>query len=140
MCSSDLQAKAMVVLPRRPSSPRTTRPRSPFDLFNLDDPFSDPFFADPFGSIGERAEVQVKSESVTLNAKPLPPNAPSGFSGAIGTFTMAVDAKPKSVQAGDPITVTATISGRGSFDRMNGPVLTDDRGWHKYPPDRKSVV
>ena len=31
-------AKAVVVLPRRPSAPRTTRPRSPFDLFNLDDP------------------------------------------------------------------------------------------------------
>src|SRR5947209_1473769 len=96
-----VQAKAMVMLPRRPSSPRTTRPRSPFDLFNLDDPFSDPFFADPFGSMGERTEVPVRSEAATLDVKPLPPNAPPGFSGAIGNFTMAVDAKPKNVQAGD---------------------------------------
>src|SRR5256885_8375495 len=40
-----------------------------------------------------------------------------------GNFAMTVDAKPKTVQVGDPITVTSTISGRGNFDRMNGPAL-----------------
>src|ERR1700737_3680224 len=130
-------AKAAVVLPRRPSAPRTTRPRSPFDLFNLDDPFSDPFFSDPFGSMGERTELPIRSEIATLNVKPLPPNAPPNFSGAIGNFTMAVDAKPKTVQVGDPITVTSTINGRGNFDRMNGPALEDERGWHKYPPSSR---
>jgi len=130
-------AKAVVVLPRRPSAPRTTRPRSPFDLFNLDDPFSDPFFSDPFGSMGERTELPIQSETATLNVKPLPPNAPPNFSGAIGNFTMTADAKPKTVQVGDPITVTSTITGRGNFDRMNGPGLEDERGWHKYPPSSK---
>jgi hypothetical protein len=38
---------------------------------------------------------------------------------------------------GDPITVTSTITGRGNFDRMNGPALEDERGWHKYPPSSK---
>jgi hypothetical protein len=132
-----VEAKAMIVVPRRPTAPRTTRPRSPFDLFNMDDPFSDPFFSDPFGSMGERSEISIKSESVTLDVKPLPPNAPANFSGAVGNFAMTVDAKPKNVQVGDPITVTATISGRGNFDRMTGPVLEDERGWHKYPPSSK---
>src|SRR5438045_4638171 len=122
-----VQAKAVVVLPRRPSAPRTTRPRSPFDLFNLDDPFSDPFFADPFGSMGERTELPIKSQAVTLDVKPLPPNPPPNFSGAIGNFTMTADAKPKTVQVGDPITVTSTIAGRGNFDRMNGPALEDEQ-------------
>src|SRR5438874_9242624 len=132
-----VQAKAVVVLPRRPSAPRTTRPRSPFDLFNLDDPFSDPFFSDPFGGMGERTELPIQSETATLNVKPLPPNAPPNFSGAIGNFTMTADARPKTVQVGDPITVTSTITGRGNFDRMNGPALEDERGWHKYPPSSK---
>ncbi len=132
-----VQAKMVVVLPRRPSGPRINRPRSPFDLFNLDDPFSDPFFSDPFGNFGERTELPIRSETVALNVKPLPANAPPNFSGAIGNFTMAVDAKPKTVQVGDPITVTATISGRGNFDRMTGPTLEDERAWHKYPPSSK---
>src|SRR5438270_1555669 len=55
-------AKAIVVLPRRPSTNPRTRPRTPFDLFNMDDPFSDPFFADPFGSMGERTELPRSEE------------------------------------------------------------------------------
>jgi len=129
-----VKAKAQVLTPRRPSSPRS---RSPFDLFNLDDPFSDPFFSDPFGELGERREIEINSEPVAFEVKPLPQNAPANFSGAIGNFTMTTDAKPKSVQVGDPITVTTTISGRGNFDRVNAPGIEDEHGWHKYPPSSK---
>src|SRR6266487_3221681 len=129
-------AKAQVIVPRARSAPRS-RGRSPFDLFDLDDPFSDPFFSNPFAQMGERREVEIKSEPVALEVKPLPPNAPPSFSGAIGNFAMATDAKPKSVQAGDPITVTTSIAGRGNFDRVNAPVVEDERGWHKYPPSSK---
>ncbi len=131
-----VKAKAQVVVPRRQSAPRS-RPRSPFDLFDQDDPFSDPFFSNPFAQLGERREVEIKSEPVALEVKPLPPNAPPSFSGAIGNFTMTTDAKPKTVQAGDPITVTTTISGRGNFDRVNAPLIEDEHGWHKYPPSSK---
>ena len=126
-------AKMMVAVRPR-SSPRS---RSPFDIFNMDDPFSDPFFADPFGRTGERRDVPIVSEAAPLEVKPLPPGAPANFSGAVGNFNMTVNANPKSVQLGDPITVTSTISGRGNFDRVNGPLLEDERGWHKYPPSSK---
>src|SRR5205814_8278545 len=129
-----VKAKAQVLTPRAPG---TRRSRSPFDLFNLDDPFSDPFFSDPFGQFGERREVEIKSDPVAFEVKPLPPNAPANFSGAIGNFTMTTEAKPKSVQVGDPITVTSTISGRGNFDRVNALALEDEHGWHKYPPSSK---
>jgi hypothetical protein len=131
-----VKAKVQVVIPRRQSAPRT-RGRSPFDLLDQDDPFSDPFFSNPFSQFGERREVEIKSEPVALEVKPLPPNAPASFSGAIGNFTMTTEAKPKTVQVGDPITVTNTISGRGNFDRVNAPVIEDERGWHKYPPSSK---
>jgi hypothetical protein len=131
-----VETKVRVTVPREQTSPRA-RPHSPFDIFNMDDPFNDPFFNDPFGTFGERMIISVKSEPVTLDVKPLPPNAPRNFSGAIGNFTMTTEAKPTTVQIGDPITVTSTISGRGNFDRMNGPNLEDERGWHKYPPSSK---
>src|SRR6266487_862233 len=131
-----VKAKAQVVVPRRQSPPRA-RGRSPFDLFDQDDPFSDPFFSNPFAQLGERREVEIKSEPVALEVKPLPPHAPTSFSGAIGNFTMTNEAKPKTVQVGDPITVTSAISGRGNFDRVNAPAIEDERGWHKYPPSSK---
>src|SRR5215468_8539891 len=129
-----VKAKAQVVVPRRRNAPRG---RSPFDLFDQDDPFSDPFFSNPFAQFGERRDIEISSDPVALEVKPLPSNAPPSFSGAIGSFTMTNDAKPKSVQVGDPITVTTTISGRGNFDRVNDPLLEDERGWHKYPPSSK---
>jgi BatD DUF11 like domain len=115
-----------VVLVSQPSPSR----RIPNDIFDMDNAFEQLFST-------QQVNVTLNSKPVELNVRPLPPNAPPNFSGAIGTFTMTADAKPKTVQVGDPITVTSTISGRGNFDRMNGPALEDERGWHKYPPSSK---
>jgi hypothetical protein len=123
-------AKAIVQIPQRGGS----RPRSPFDIFGMDDPFSDPFFNDPFAGRGEQREVKFSSETTTIEVKPLPANAPPNFSGAVGNFTLATDVKPKNAQIGDPLTVTASISGRGNFDRVTAPTLENERGWHTYPP------
>jgi oxygen tolerance protein BatD len=107
-------------------------PSLPRDL--LDDPFFNNFFNDPAFAPSIPKEVKLQSDPATVEVKPLPPNAPADFSGAVGTFTMKVDAKPKTAQVGDPITVTATIIGRGNFDRVTAPVLSDENGWHTYPP------
>jgi hypothetical protein len=105
---------------------------------DIRNPFDDPFFRDPFELLqGRPAKVSLKSEPITLDIKSLPPNPPASFSGAVGHFGMNVEAKPKTLQVGDPITLTSTISGRGNFDRMIAPSLEDERGWHKYPPSGK---
>ena len=46
---------------------------------------------------------------------------------------MQAEAKPKSVQVGDPITVTANISGRGNFDRVTAPSLEDETRLAQIP-------
>src|SRR5439155_9851478 len=111
-----------------------SRARSPFDIFGMDDPFNDPFFNDPFSGMTEQRIVTLTSRPVTLEVNPLPPNAPPSFSGAVGIFSLSSDVKPKKAQIGDPLTVTASISGRGNFDRVTAPQLESDRGWHTYPP------
>lgn len=131
-----LETAVIALVPRSAPPSSKSRSRSPFDVFR--DPFDDPFFSDPFGVFsGEPTRLSLKSEPVTLEIKPLPANPPASFSGAVGHFAMTAEAKPKNVQVGDPITVTATISGRGNFDRMGAPALEDERGWHKYPPSAK---
>ncbi len=107
-------------------------PSLPRDLF--DDPFFNNFFNDPAFAPSIPREVKLRSESATLEVKPLPPNAPPTFGGAIGMFTLRAVANPTTVQVGDPITVTATLTGRGSFDRVTAPALEDASGWHTYPP------
>jgi hypothetical protein len=129
------EAPAVVVVPRQ----RGSRPQlqSPFDRFNLDDLFDNPFLSDAYAAFGEQRKITVKSQPAALEVKPLPPNAPASFSGAIGNFSLQVEANPKNVQVGDPVTVTATISGRGNFDRVSAPALPDTKGWHSYPPTSK---
>ncbi|MDQ3119798.1 MAG: BatD family protein [Verrucomicrobiota bacterium] len=107
-------------------------PSLPRDLF--DDPFFNNFFNDPAFAPSTPREIKLKSENTTLEVKPLPPNAPPQFAGAVGTFVLKADANPRKTKAGDPLTVAATVTGRGNFDRVTAPVLEDERGWHKYPP------
>jgi len=115
--------------------PQTNARRAlPRDPFSLNDPFFDNFFNDPAFAPSAPREIKIKSEAAALEVKPLPPNAPPSFAGAVGSFTMVADAKPTSAQVGDPLTITAKISGRGNFDRVTAPSFEDEKGWHKYPP------
>jgi hypothetical protein len=125
-----VQITSVVRLPRNPSRSQ----QMPRDLFDMNDPFMDNFFADPFFAPSIPQEIRFKSQAVTLDVKALPPGAPANFGGAVGNFTLAAEAKPKTAQVGDPFTVTATIIGRGNFDRVTAPTFEDDSGWHKYPP------
>ena len=125
-----VQVDAVVRMPR-PSSRSQTMPR---DLFDQNDPFMDNFFRDPLFTPSTPQEVKIKSEPVMLEVKSLPPGAPPDFGGAVGNFILSNEAKPKAAQVGDPFTVTATITGRGNFDRVTAPAFEDEHGWHKYPP------
>jgi hypothetical protein len=100
----------------------------------MNDPALEDFFNDPWLTGSVPREIKLTTERVNIEVKALPPNAPPTFGGAVGNFTMTSDANPKTVQVGDPITVTARISGRGNFDRVTGPSFEDENGWHKYPP------
>jgi hypothetical protein len=125
-----VQVNAVVRIPRTTSRNQNM----PRDLFDMNDPFMDNFFRDPLFAPSTPQEIRLKSEAAMLDVKSLPPGAPADFGGAVGNFTLATDAKPRSAQVGDPFTVTATITGRGNFDRVTAPVFEDEHGWHKYPP------
>ena len=61
---------------------KSQRSNNPFDMLN------DPFFNDPFFGRGVRdVKVAVKSESVKINVKELPDNAPASFTGSVGKFS-----------------------------------------------------
>ena len=82
-------------------------------------------------------QIKMHTEAVTLEVRPLPPGKPADFSGGIGQFKLDVEAEPRHAQAGDPVTVRLLLSGQGNFDRVNPPVLADERGLKVYPPSAK---
>jgi len=104
-------------------------------------PFDNPFFQnfdDAFGMVSQQQQVNVTASAVDLTVKALPAEGqPRSFAGAVGNFTMETSVKPVTVQAGDPVTITAKIAGRGDFDRVTAPELADADGWKTYPAKGK---
>ncbi len=92
------------------------------------DPFSS-FFDDPFfGGSYRDFPYKPKSESYSINVKPLQGKTPDEFAGAVGNLTMDAWLDKNEVKAGDPITLKVKISGRGNM-KLIEPLKVN------FPPD-----
>ena len=113
-----------VTLPGQRSRSRS----SPFDDF-----FNDDFFG--MGSLRNRRQLSVSTGKVPLEIQPLPEEGrPTGFSGAIGAFSITQNLSANEVGVGDPVTLKIEISGSGNFDRIL-PIEIDEGGkWKSYSP------
>jgi hypothetical protein len=97
--------------------------------------FNDPFFDDFFSGYTQK-DITLISEKQAIDVKDLPEKGkPAEFTGAIGSFSLAVKAQPTVVQTGDPITLKMIIQGSGNFGRVQAPVFTGNgNDWKAYPP------
>lgn len=94
----------------------------------------DDFFDDFFGKY-QNQPIKVTSPSISMNVSALPEEGkPDQFSGAIGRFTLSMQAQPTSIAPGDPITLTMSITGNGNFDNVSAPSLTEPDGIKVYSP------
>ena len=94
----------------------------------------DDFFDDFLGRY-ENQPVKVTSSAVNMDVTPLPEQGkPNQFSGAIGSFTMDMQAQPTNIAPGDPVTLTMSITGTGNFDNVSTPSLTEADGIKIYSP------
>jgi hypothetical protein len=99
----------------------------------------DPFF-DPFGIFDsfQRRPITLQSDALNMQVLPLPSeNVPPTFNGAVGHFVLAVTAGPTNIAVGDPITVKASVSGRGRLEGLNWPDQLLWRDFRTYPPNKK---
>ena len=94
---------------------------------------NDPF-TDFFGPSVTWREVVLTTDPAVVDVAPVPsteglPN----FTGAIGQFTMRMQAGPTNVNAGDPITLRIEWQGQGNLDAISLPALNLP-GFKSYPP------
>ncbi|MBN1520953.1 MAG: protein BatD [Candidatus Aureabacteria bacterium] len=112
-----------------------TRRRSSFN----DDFFKGFFDDDIFDNFFDRYETypfQVKSPPLSITVHPLPEEGrPDSFKGAIGQFRLEVEAAPKEVIAGDPVTLKMVVGGKGNLDAVVSPVLSSQEGLKVYEPE-----
>lgn len=100
-------------------------------------PFNDPFFDSVFdNSLFNRPDtrpVDIPTQPLAFTVQPLPAaGRPADFNGAVGQFTLAAQVKPDSVAVGDPLTLTARISGHGNFDSIAFPMLGNSDAFKTY--------
>ncbi len=108
---------------------RSRSRRDPFGSSLLDDPF----FSGILGNYSRR-DITLISKEQEMTVLDLPTeNQPDNFSGAIGTFSLAVAASPLDGKAGDPITVKMQLEGKGNFALVQAPDLKEKAGWKVYP-------
>ena len=94
---------------------------------------SDPFMDDFFGSSAVIEEKVLSTKPVTVNVKPLPPyKGESYFSGLVGRFSLSAKLEAGEVMAGDPVTLTVTVSGTGNIKEAGAPEIEVPKGMKHY--------
>ncbi|MCU0511887.1 MAG: BatD family protein [Anaerolineae bacterium] len=79
------------------------------------------------------------SAAFRVVVQPLPAAAPPEFRNAIGQFTVAAALSAATVAAGEPVTLTLTISGAGNTAQLLPPALPLPETWRVYAGDSQFV-
>ena len=78
--------------------------------------------------------IPASTESIAINVKPLPSNAPSSFTGAVGSFEIKSRINRASVTTDDAISVVLSIRGNGDIKRIQPPELNFPEEFEVYDP------
>ena len=90
-------------------------------------------FDDPFFNPTQAVEKHLRTNSINLRVKPLP-EAPSGFNGAVGSFSAKAETDTREVRANEAITYRLTISGAGNLMLIDAPTIDFPKVFEVYDP------
>ena len=82
----------------------------------------------------QEREIKVKSNSASIDIKPLPTPQPDGFTGAVGTFTVDSRLVGNSFRTNDAATLLYTIKGTGNIKYIKEPVIDFPSEFEQYTP------
>jgi hypothetical protein len=92
---------------------------------------------DPFDAFFARASspVTLRSQPVSIDVAPLPSAGRSpDFKGAVGRFELQAKVSPEEVLAGNPVTLTLSIEGRGNLRSVAPPEISELKGFRAFEP------
>ncbi len=97
--------------------------------------FWDSFFDDPFFGGGyNNVKKSLSSNSVNINVRKLPDNAPSEFSGAVGKFTLSATIDRQDLPANEALKLQLTINGKGNLKLIEYPTIKFPKDFEVYDP------
>lgn len=99
-----------------------------------------PFNIDVFSFGGNMQRLQIESEPVNIEVRPLPPISDVAYFGGVGDFTVKRTVKPTEALVGESIEVKTTITGYGNIPLLTKPKFKWPDGLEKYQPEENSTV
>lgn len=82
----------------------------------------------------QERQIQVSSNSASIDIQPLPTPQPEGFNGAVGEFKIDSRLVGNSFRTNDPATLIYTISGTGNIKYIKEPVIDFPSEFEQYTP------
>jgi len=84
----------------------------------------------------------LESETLSIEARPLPPDAPAGFVGAVGTFEISAVVDNETTHVNEPVELTVRVSGEGNIEALPDPSWPEFPGWRivEFPTISDSQV
>lgn len=96
---------------------------------------------DPFGYMMTPEEMALSTDRVDVDVRPLPTQGrPATFSGAVGNYTMQASLDKSTVPAGQPVTLTVTVSGQGNVNLIAPVTLPALKKFRVYDTSSTSNV
>ena len=71
----------------------------------------------------------VEGVPVTIEVRPMPTEAPAGFTGAVGRFEISAAVDNTMVRIDDSVQLTVTVQGAGNIDALPDPSWPEFEGW-----------
>ncbi|MEE0907316.1 MAG: BatD family protein [Muribaculaceae bacterium] len=93
-------------------------------------------FRTPFGIMRQPVEkqLQVKSNTSSVNILPLPEPKPASFNGAVGNFTVSTEIKPQVLKTFEAATYSYIIRGSGNIKYLKSPTIGFPSQFDVYDP------
>jgi hypothetical protein len=80
------------------------------------------------------ATAAVRMDPLTLEFRPLPPDAPPGFQGAVGNFRLSAQLEPARAAPGDIVNLVCSLDGKGWLGTAQLLLPAADPLFRIYPP------
>jgi len=98
-------------------------------------------FSSFFGNFGgNRRQITLKSDPITLNVRPLPPTDSSRYLGAVGNFDISREISSRQVVEGESIEIKTHIKGTGNIPLISKPHYKLPEGLEVYEPQETSQL
>ena len=88
-----------------------------------------------FGRRSAYQEIVRSSPPVTIEATPLPADAPDEYRDAVGQYTMEAQLNRSDTEIGEPLELVVRISGAGNIATLEGPEVRLPGSFEQYEPE-----